>query len=364
MTGKLWLPTVARYLLLEFGRSVLMTLSAFVLLYLCIDFFERLPRFLEHDPSTSQIVVYFSLKVPLIVGQIMPAAVLAGTLLGLGNLARRAELMAMRACGISLWQIATPIVVACLLISFGMLAWNEFVVPPSAARSDYIETVEIKKRKYRQKFRRYELWYQDKRGFTNIDRFDANNDVIYGLTRYEFDDDFHLVRILSASSATWEDEAWKVAGAYEVLVAEDGTVSTNPLGERGIKLEESPEEFKSVHRDAEHLSYRDLSAEVEDLAAKGIDTNDGRVELWLKIALPFASLVMSLIAIPLASRHSRQSSAAANVGIALVVGFSYWVVLALTTSLGKGEILPPAVAAWSANALFALIGTIFFLGSE
>jgi len=359
-----WLPTVARYLLQEFGRSVLMTLSAFVLLYLCIDFFERLPKFLEHDPTTAQIVVYFMLKVPLIVGQIMPAAVLAGTLLGLGGLARRAELMAMRACGISLWQIATPIVLACFLLSIGMLFWNEYVVPPSAARSDYIETVEIKKKTYRQKFRRRELWYQDKRGFTNIDRFDATNDVIHGLTRYEFDDDFRLRRIVSAASASWKNKAWAAAGAYEVLVDSSGSVTTNPLEENAIELAEKPSDFKGVYRDAEHMSYRDLSEEVRDLSEKGINTNDGRVELWLKIALPFASLVMSLIAIPLASRHSRQSSAAANVGIALVVGFSYWVVLALTTSLGKGEILPPVVAAWTANALFALIGAIFFLGSE
>jgi lipopolysaccharide export system permease protein len=51
-------------------------------------------------------------------------------------------------------------------------------------------------------------------------------------------------------------------------------------------------------------------------------------------------------------------------GAALVVGFSYWVVLALTISLGKGGVLPPALAAWTANVLFTTIGAIFFLGSE
>ncbi len=364
MIRSFWIPTISRYVLQEFGRSVAMTLSAFILLYLCIDFFERLPRFLEHDPSTHQVVIYFLLKIPLIVGQIMPAAVLAGTLLGLGGLARRAELMAMRACGISLWQIATPIVLACGVISLGMLAWNEYVVPPSAARSDYIETVEIKKKSYRAKFRRQEIWYQDRRGFTNIDRFDPKTNAIAGLTRYEFNDEFQLQRIVSAASAEWNGKRWSAGGAYEVLVDPMGRVETRDLAEDGLQLQETPDDFKGVYRDAEHMSYQDLSAEVRDLSEKGINTNDGRVELWLKLALPFASLVMSLIAIPLASRNSRQSSAAANVGIALVVGFSYWVVLALTTSLGKGEILPPIVAAWSANALFAVIGAIFFLGSE
>lgn len=366
MNRSLWLPTVARYLLQEFGRSVFMTLAAFILLYLCIDFFERIPKFLEHDPSLAQVGIYFLLKIPLIVGQIMPAAVLAGTLLGLGGLARRAELMAMRACGISLWQIATPIVVACAGISVGMLAWNEYVVPPSAARSDYIEVVEIKGKTYQSKFGRNELWYQDRGGFTNIDQLNPDGDVIYGLTRYQFTDGFQLNRIVSVGAATWNPQtrSWLAEGAYEVQIDPSGEIQTNPLEADELDLQETPDQFKGVYRDAEHMSYQELAAEVQDLAEKGINTNDGRVELWLKIAMPFASLVMSLIAIPLASRHSRQSSAAANVGIALVVGFSYWVVLALTTSLGKGEILPPVVAAWTANALFALIGTIFFLGSE
>jgi lipopolysaccharide export LptBFGC system permease protein LptF len=47
-----------------------------------------------------------------------------------------------------------------------------------------------------------------------------------------------------------------------------------------------------------------------------------------------------------------------------VVGFSYWVVLALTTSLGKGGVLPAPLAAWSANLIFVAIGLIFFLSSE
>ncbi|MDG2305161.1 MAG: LPS export ABC transporter permease LptG [Candidatus Binatia bacterium] len=364
MSRSLWLPTVARYLLTEFGRALFMTLSAFILLYLCIDFFERIPRFLQHDPTTAQVVIYFLLKIPLIVAQIMPAAVLAATLLGLGGLARRAELMAMRACGISLWQIATPIVLACGVLSVAMLAFNEYVVPPSAARSDYIETVEIKNKTYRAHFRQRELWYQDRRGFTNIDRFDPKKSEIHGLTRYEFNDDFQLRRIVSATLARWNGSGWDSEGAYEVIVAPSGEVETKTLEPNGLGLKETPKDFTGVYRDAEHMSYAALAEQTRQLAAKGINTQDSQVELWLKIALPFASLVMSLIAIPLASRHSRQSSSAANVGIALVVGFSYWVVLALTTSLGKGELLPPVVAAWTANALFALIGAVFFLGSE
>jgi len=359
-----WLPTVASYLLREWSRSVAVALAAFVLLYLCIDFFERLPRFLEHDASARQIATVFVLKIPLIVTQMMPAAVLAGTLLGVGGLARRSELMAMRACGISLWQIGTPVAAACLALSIGMVAWNEYVVPPSAARSDYMETVEIKNRTYRAHFQHARIWYHDDRGFTNIDRFDEKRSEIQGLTRYEFDEAFQLRRIVAAAAARWDGHAWAAEEAYQVIVSPDGAVETRPLEAAGLGLHETPEDFTAVYRDPENMSFSDLNAEIRDLSSKGIDTTESRVELWLKLAIPFASLVMALIGLPLASRHSRQASVAANMGAALVVGFSYWVVLALTISLGKGGVLPPALAAWTANVLFTTIGAIFFLGSE
>jgi lipopolysaccharide export system permease protein len=48
----------------------------------------------------------------------------------------------------------------------------------------------------------------------------------------------------------------------------------------------------------------------------------------------------------------------------MLVGFSYWIVLALTLSLGKSGVLPPILAAWAANGIFAGIGIVFFLSSD
>jgi len=68
---------------------------------------------------------------------------------------------------------------------------------------------------------------------------------------------------------------------------------------------------------------------------------------------------MALIAIPLA-RGTTADRASPPASAPPGVGFSYWVVLALTTSLGKGGVLPAPLAAWSANLIFAAIGLIFF----
>jgi lipopolysaccharide export system permease protein len=358
------LPAIARYLLREFGGSLALCMFAFVGLYLSVDFFERLPAFLNHEASLLLIARYFLLKVPLIVTQVMPVAVLAATLLSLGALARNNELMAMRACGISLWQIATPIVAACLALSLLTLLWNEYVVPTCSAQAHYVERVQIKQKKFRGLFNEAEIWYHGERNFTNIERFDARRNEIYGLTRYELDPEFRLQRIVTARMLRWTGDTWSPSDATETAFSPDGTLTARAIAGSDVGIRETPEDFTAVHHDTDDLSFASLAREIADMKRKGIDTTDATVDLWLKTAVPFVSLVMVLVGIPLASRRNRNAGVAANVASALVVGFSYWFVLALTTSLGHGGVLPASLAAWSANAIFAAVGAIFFLSSE
>jgi lipopolysaccharide export system permease protein len=364
MDGTFWLPTIARYLLREFARSFVLCLTAFVGLYLCVDFFDHFSGFLSHGAATSLIILYFALKIPLIITQMVPVAVLSAMLLSLGGLARRSELMAMRSCGVSLWQIGGPLVLASLLIALMSLAWSEYVVPSASIQAHYIDTVQIKNKKFKGHFNEAEIWYHGQGNFTNINRFDANRNEIYGLTRYEFDSSFQLRRIVEARLARWTGHDWRASDVQEMRFDQDGSLETSVIAPSELKIDETPEDFTAVHRDAEDLSYQALSREVDDLRSKGIDTTDASVDLWLKLAVPFIGVIMALIAIPLASRHNRGSGVAASVGAALVVGFSYWVVLALTTSLGRGGVMPAPLAAWSANLIFAAIGLIFFLSAE
>jgi len=294
----------------------------------------------------------------------MPAAVLAGVLLSLGTLARRSELMAMRACGISLWQIGAPIAFACLLISVATMGWNEYVVPTATDRAHFIERVRIKNRKFEGHFGESEIWFHGRKSFTNIDRFDASRNELYGVTNYMFTDDFELERILTAPSARWVDDAWEGQDVEELIFEPGGGAHNEPLGKFRLPIAETPGDLTAVHRDTDDMSFATLAHQIHDLGRKGIDMTDYKVDLWLKTAIPFVSVVMALIAIPLASRTLRGSGMAAGLGLALVVGFFYWIVLGLTTSLGRSGILPAGLAAWSANVLFGMIGAIFFLSSD
>ena len=187
---------------------------------------------------------------------------------------------------------------------------------------------------------------------------------MFGLTIYRTDRKFDLHTIVNVASAQWTGSGWITAEAVARTITEDGTVVTERLDPQEVLMHETLNDFLEVHRDAEELSYVALRQRIQDLTRKGIDAANYLVDLHLKLAVPFASFVLACVAVPLAGRVQRHPSVAAILLSGLVVGFAYWVILALTNSLGESGVLPAVVSAWAANVVFLLLGGALFLSTE
>jgi lipopolysaccharide export system permease protein len=361
----LMFPTViTRYLAREFLSLFGIILLCFVVLYLVIDFFDRLDVLLRNDATPALAVRYFIFKVPLMISQVTPAAVIAAVLLSLGMMARRNEIIAFRALGVSLWQMAAPLLVVSALISTASLVWEETVVPYSSRKFQYVNVVEIRKRPLRGLLSEREIWYHGRDGFYNIDHVDAERSALHGLTIYRLDSSFSPESIIEVATARWDGQRWLTARAIERRFPAGEQIVTRELAPGAVQIAESWEDFLDVRREPEELSFRALRQRIAILTRKGIDASAYLVDLHLKLALPCASFVLALLAVPLAGRVRRHASVAAVIAIGLGAGFSYWVVLAFANSLGHGGALPAPVAAWAANGIFLLIGAALFLGGE
>jgi len=355
---------ISRYLIGEFWNMFRLTLSGFVLIYVLVDFFDRLGFFLGNNASAWEAARYLAFKLPLIVTQVTPPAVLASTLLSLAMLGRRNELVAFRASGVSLYRVARPLLVVAALISAATLLWNETVVPVSTHASEDVKLLEIRHQAPRTILSDKETWYHGSDGFYNIDHIDRQRQTLYGIVIYRVSDTFQLLSTTSVTSAHWDGHHWKVTGAVERRLTQGGDVEIHPVSPDSILQKETMADFLEVYRDADELSYRMLSDRIRALTRKGIDASSYRVDLDLKLAVPFMSLVLAALAIPIAGRAKRNASIAATVGVGTLVGFSYWVILALGMSLGHGGVLPPVAAAWGANAICTLIALGLFLSVE
>jgi lipopolysaccharide export system permease protein len=355
-------PVISRHLLGTFLRTAVLCLVTFLAIALIVDFFDQFDGFLHHKASAAPIARYFLFKVPLFVTQLTPIALLAGVLLGLGGLGRHNEFVALRAAGVSIWQIAAPLLGVAVLISGLVLYWNERVVPYCAQRSHDIYAVEIRKNPLKEVAGRRHVWYRGLAGFYNIKHVNPRQRALVGLTVYQFGRSFRPRRVIQVDRATWDGERWVLTGAHAYRLGTDGTVESDSA--RDFYLPEQPQDFLAVHRDAEEFSFTGLRQHLRDLKRKGADIGEYLVDLHLKIAVPLASLLMVMIGIPLATRGTRTTNLAGAVAVGLAIGFSYWVVLAFARALGQGGALHPLIAAWTANGIFGLVGLFLVLGAE
>lgn len=355
---------VSRYVLVEFLRIFGLCMVGFLLIYVLVDLLDRLQGFLKFHASVGEVCRYLFFKIPLIVTQLIPIATLASVLIALGTMARHNELTALRASGISTVQIATPLFAMAVALSVLIVGWNETVVPYSTERSRYIEIVEIRNRPLKALLNEDGIWFHGRNGIYNIEHFDARTGTLVGLTVYDMSPGFVLQRLVEVPTAQWRDDRWIVSAASERTFDDKGSVITRTLTPAEFVLPERPQDFQIIEKDPEELNFRRLRHHIHELSRKGIDTTESRVDLHLKLALPLVPLVMVLVGVPLAGRNPRRRPLATSIGIGLVVGFSYWVLLALTISLGHGGAIPPAIAAWTANGVFALLGAFLFLGPE
>ena len=236
-------------------------------------------------------------------------------------------------------------------------------MPYSAHRWHEIENLEIKGRGPASVFAGREVWFHGRAGFYNIDRVSPRKQTLWGLAVYQLDADFRLARLIEAESAVWDGTRWQLAGARTLEFAAEG-VREQQAAPPGFAIPETLEDFRAVSVEPEELSYGMLRRQIKDLRRKGVDTSESLVDLHLKLAYPAASLIMMLLAVPLTAAGTRVTSFAASVGVGFAVGFAYFFLVAFTRPLGQTGSLPPALAAWAANAIFALVGSFYLLGGE
>jgi lipopolysaccharide export system permease protein len=121
-------------------------------------------------------------------------------------------------------------------------------------------------------------------------------------------------------------------------------------------LRKTPEDFKMPEQKNTELGFRELYRISQRLQEEGYDAIRYRVDMHARLATPFAAVIMAFLGIPFALQKGRGSNIALGVAITIAIGAGFHIVNALITAFGYSAVLPPFVAAWSANILFGLFG--------
>jgi lipopolysaccharide export system permease protein len=354
-----------RYLLREYLRVFGLCVAGLMAVYLVVDFVEKIRKFLTYDAELYAILWYFALKLPSIVFQITPLAVLMSTLLTLLTLSRHHEITAMRSSGISLYWVAIPFLAVALGVSLLLLWASDTVIPVANQQAEVVREVRIERRNPQAVFQGNEIWVRlGNQTLLKGDLADETALKLYGVSLYRLGPDFSIRELLHAKELRHEDGRWVLVSGLSRTVGTDQTVQSHPFDRLPITLNQKPEDFRRAIRvNPDALSLRDLAAYVERLRVDGYNPARYATDLFGRTAFPFVCLIMALLGISLSLMHtgSRGPGLVKGVGYSLLIGFLYWAVHSVALALGRSDVVPPLLAGWTANILFLAANGYLFL---
>src|SRR5579863_9898906 len=352
------------YVLRDFGMNLAMVVATFLMLLLVFTLFELLGDILRNQISPLVVGEYLLNVSPYFVYNIAPLSILLAVLITLGVMQRSNEITAIKTTGISIYRIVTPLVVAAAILATGLFFADQFYLPHANKRQDALRNM-IKGKPAQTYLNPDRKWiFGQNSDIYYYQLFDSDRDQFGRLAVFQFDPStFQLTKRIYADRAHWEDslkrwvctQGWvrELRGpAIENYHTFD--VATFPV------VSEPPTYFKKEVKQSSEMNYQELRRYIHDLQQSGFDVVRLRVQLQKKLAFPIITLVMAVLAIPFslsAGRRGTVTGVAVAVGIAVV----YWTVAGLFEAMGNISQLPPVLAAWSPDLIFALVGGYLIL---
>jgi LPS export ABC transporter permease LptG/LPS export ABC transporter permease LptF len=358
------------YVVREFVGSFLLVLASFVLLMLIFTFFDLVGDILRNRIALIVVGDYLINLTPSMISQIAPLAVLIAALVTFGVLNRNSEIVAMKATGISLYRLIVPILVIAAVLAACLFAFDQYYLPQANRRQEALRSV-IKGRPPQTFLHPEQTWMfgvQPKPGEPGrifyYQFFNPDSNEFANISVFEFNPDtFELTRRIFAKRAVWDpvDSNWSFENGWMRDLSGAGVTNYRTyLRANFPEIHATPDYFKKEALESQEMSFGQLDAYIRDLGQSGFDTMRLRVALWQKLAHPLVAVVMVLLAIPFALAMGRRGSLT-GIAVAIGVALAYWVVDGLFGAMGAVNYLPAALAAWSSDVLFALVGGYLLL---
>jgi len=174
---------------------------------------------------------------------------------------------------------------------------------------------------------------------------------------------FAITRRIHADRAHWANnlQRWIYEQGWDRSLNVSAIANFKPFEVATFpELPETPTYFKKEVKQYNEMNYEELRHYIRDLQQSGFDVVRLRVQLYKKLSYPLITLIMAVLAVPFALSTAKRG---AITGVAFAVGIAvfYFVVSNWFEAMGDVSQLPPALAAWSPDLIFILVGGYLIL---
>jgi LPS export ABC transporter permease LptF/LPS export ABC transporter permease LptG len=352
------------YVLRDFFLYLGMIVAAFLVLLLVFTLFELLGDILRNQTPAIVVVEYLLNVSPYLLYSVAPLIMLLAVLITFGLMNRSNEITAIKATGTSVYRIVMPVLAAAAVLSAGLFFADQFYLPHTNKRQEALHN-QIKGKPPQTYLRPDRRWiFGQHNDIYYYQFFDADRDQFANLTIFRIDPaSFTITQRIHAERAHWADnlgrwifeQGWQ-RSLHTAAIAGYRTfdVSTFP------ELSEQPSYFKKEVKQYSEMNYEELRRYIRDLQQSGFDVVRLRVQLDQKLSYPLITFIMAGLAVPF-SLSAAKKGAITGVAVAVGIAVVYTVVSRLSEAMGDISLLPAALAAWSPDLIFALVGAYLIL---
>ncbi|MBW7981749.1 LPS export ABC transporter permease LptG [Enterobacillus tribolii] len=350
-----------RYIGRTIFSTIMMTLFMLVSLSGIIKFVDQLRKVGQGEYSALGAGLYTLLSVPKDIQIFFPMAALLGALLGLGMLAQRSELVVMQASGFTRMQIAASVMKTAIPLVLLTMAIGEWVAPQGEQAA----------RNYRAQMMyggsllstQSGLWAKDGNDFIYIQRVSGEKQLT-GVSIYHFNDERRLLSVRYASSATFENDEWRLSQVNESNLEDPNQITGSQTLNGSWKTKLTPDKLGVVAMDPDALSISGLYHYVKYLKQSGQESNRYMLNLWSKVFAPLSVAVMMLMALSFIFGPLRSVPMGARVLVGICFGFLFYVLDQIFGPLSLVYSIPPLFGALLPSALFLIISIFLLLRKQ
>jgi lipopolysaccharide export system permease protein len=351
---------IPTYVLRHFLPVLALSMVGFVGIYLMVDFFERVDSMLSSGVPFHTVYTYFLYKIPLIITQGIPMSSLLSAIIALGLLKRNRELIAMETAGVNPSYYVSPIVMTAFVLALVHFSVAEFAARPLNPKIDAIWQVNVERQKPAPWMNMQNMWYRDENTIYQILVYDRQKNVMRAASIFFLDSNFRISQRIDARSITWTNPGWLAEDGL-IIGFQNGNIFQQKFDRKELSLNVSPKDFGTVQTLPDNLSWMDLHRYVEKIESEGFSSTPYRVDLHMRIALPLATFILTLLGILVALRQGLHGGIAAGAGISLCVAFAFLAISNVGSSLSSAGVLPPFLGVWAGNILFSAVLCYFWI---
>jgi LPS export ABC transporter permease LptF/LPS export ABC transporter permease LptG len=357
------------YIAKQYLRILAMTTVGMLGLFYISTFIDMSDKVFKGQASLGMVGEFLFWSTPEFLSYVIALSVLLSSLVTIGLLTKNSELIVMRACGISIYRTALPMVAFALAASAFLFGMEERIMATSNQRADRLkhvirtgspQTFDVLNRK----------WIVGNDGTVyHYQYYDPNNRELHSMAVFNFDQQTHTLKSrMFVQKATYdpdreanvEQPKWLMSSGWKRnFDPKTQVASFEKFANTGARFE-AADYFVTEAREPELMNFGQLRNYIIELKASGYNVLDHEVGLHRKIAFPFVTLVMTLIAVPFAVTTGRRG-AMYGIGVGIVLALVYWTMISIFAAFGQGGLIDPMLAAWAPNLIFGAAAVYLLL---